>query len=153
MDSPRFAPHVTVAAIAEDDGRYLLVREYIDGSERINNPAGHVEDGESPAQAVVREVLEETGYRFVPEALGGIYLWRRGAADETFVRFNFIGRCTAREAAAELDMGIIGPAWMTLAELEAHANMLRSPLVVRSLRDYAAGIRYPLAAITAVIES
>lgn len=153
MSSVAFAPHVTVAAVAEADGRYLVVREYIDGVERINNPAGHVEDGESPMQAVVREVMEETGYRFVPETLGGIYLWRTPGRGETYVRFNFIGRCTGHEPAAELDAGIIGPAWMTLAELETRADALRSPLVVQSFRDYAAGVRYPLAAITALIEA
>lgn len=146
-----FAPHVTVAAVAETDGRYLIVREYVAGVERINNPAGHVEDGEAPETAVAREVMEETGYRFVPEALGGIYFWRAPQSRETFVRFNFIGRCTDHDQGAELDTGIIAPAWMTLAELDERTSMLRSPLVVQSFRDYAAGIRYPLSAVTALI--
>lgn len=152
MDTAGFAPHVTVAAVVEANGRYLVVREYIDGVERINNPAGHVEDAESPEAAVVREVMEETGYGFVPQALGGVYVWRTPRNGETFVRFNFIGSCTAHAPSAELDAGIIAPAWMTLAELDARASSLRSPLVVRSFRDYEAGIRYPLSAITALIE-
>lgn len=152
MPGSAFAPHLTVAAVAEADGRYLVVREYVDGIERINNPAGHVEDGESPAEAVVREVMEETGYGFIPEAFGGVYLWRMPQGGETYVRFNFIGRCTEHEAHAALDSGIIGPAWMTLSELEARPQLLRSPLVTRSFRDHARGVRYPLAAVTALIE-
>lgn len=149
--SSRFNPHVTVAAVAEENGRFLVVREYIEGIERINNPAGHLEDGESPLDAVVREVYEETGYRFAPEALGGVYVWR-DPAGETFVRFNFSGRCTQRDPAARLDTGIIGPAWLTIEELERRAAMLRSPLVLRSLREHRAGVRHPLDAVTALLQ-
>lgn len=150
MASPGFSPHVTVAAVAEKRGRFLVVREYIGGVERINNPAGHLEDGESPLEAVAREVYEETGYRFSPEALGGVYVWR-DPAGETFVRFNFSGSCTRRDPEARLDAGIIGPAWMTLEELEARETVLRSPLVLRSLREHRAGVRFPLAAVTTLL--
>ncbi len=153
MNDRSFNPHVTVAAVAEEDGRFLVVREYVGGEERINNPAGHIEDGESPAAAIVREVYEETGYRFVPEALGGVYLWRKPEDGETFVRCNFIGRCTEHDPAATLDEGIIGPEWLTLEALADHKSMLRSPLVLRSLREYLAGVRYPLAAITTLIDA
>lgn len=148
MNARAFRPHVTVAAVVEKDGRFLVVREYVDGEERINNPAGHVEDRESPLAAVVREVREETGYGFVPEALGGIHFWREPVGGETFVRFNFVGRLGEADPAATLDAGIIGPDWMSLTELEASAAILRSPLVVRSFREYRDSIRYPLAAIT-----
>lgn len=149
----RFMPHVTVAAVVEEHGRFLVVRELVDGAERINNPAGHVEEAESPAQAVVRETLEETGYRFVAEALGGIYVWREPASGETFVRFNYIGRCSGRDPAASLDEGIIGPAWLSLEELGAREASLRSPLVIRSFRDYLDGVRHPLSAVTAFVDT
>jgi phosphatase NudJ len=152
MNRPVFSPHVTVAAVVEEHGRFLVVREYVEGIERINNPAGHVEDGESPFDAVVREVYEETGYRFTPEALGGVYVWRDSAGGDTFVRFNFIGRCTERNPAARLDDGIIGPVWLAPEELESRESALRSPLVLRSVREHLAGVRYPLVAVTALIE-
>jgi 8-oxo-dGTP pyrophosphatase MutT (NUDIX family) len=151
MNDRTFNPHATVAAICERDGKFLVVHEYVNGAERINNPAGHVENGESPAAAVVREVYEETGYRFVPEALGGIYVWRENGEAETFIRCNFIGHCTERDPKASLDEGIIGPAWYDLDALGERETLLRSPLVLRSFREYLAGLRYPLAAITTII--
>ncbi|MGH8225856.1 MAG: NUDIX hydrolase [Gammaproteobacteria bacterium] len=152
MNERSFNPHVTVAAVAEENGRFLLVREYAGGEECINNPAGHIENGESPAEAVVREVYEETGYHFVPEALGGVYIWRKPDDGETFVRCNFIGRCDGHDPEAALDEGIIGPEWFTLEALVERESMLRSPLVLRSLREYLAGVRYPLSAITTLID-
>lgn len=153
MNDRSFNPHFTVAAVAERDGKFLVVHEYIGGAERINNPAGHVEEGESPAAAAVREVYEETGYRFAPEALGGVYVWRKPEDGETFVRCNFIGRCGERDSTARLDEGIIGPEWYDLEALGEHEAMLRSPLVLRSFREYVAGIRYPLEAITTLVEA
>jgi len=151
MNDRAFQPHVTVAAVVESAGEFLVVREYVNGVERINNPAGHLEDGESIEAATRREVLEETGYHFEAEALGGVYVWRHPGG-ETFVRFNVIGHCPGRDPAAELDTGIIGPAWMTLEALEAASGMLRSPLVTRSFREYGDGIRYPLDAVASLIE-
>ncbi|MGH8127542.1 MAG: NUDIX domain-containing protein [Gammaproteobacteria bacterium] len=153
MNDRSFQPHLTVAAIAERDGRYLVVREYINGDERINNPAGHIEDGESPVEATVREVREETGYDFVAEALGGIYLWRKPDNGETFMRINVIGRCTGHDPEALLDDGIIGPEWFDLEQLRSKSNILRSPLVVRSFEEYRAGIRYPLDVISTLIDA
>lgn len=153
MNDRSFNPHVTVAAVAEENGRFLVVRERIEGEERINNPAGHIEEGESPAEAIIREVYEETGYRFVPEALGGVYVWRKPENGETFVRCNFIGRCEGHDPEASLDEGIIGPVWLTLEALAEREAMLRSPLVLRSLREYLDGVRYPLAAITTLINA
>lgn len=147
-----FNPHVTVAAVAEDRGRFLVVREYVGGIEKLNNPAGHLEDGESLLDAVVREVHEETGYRFAPEAFGGVYVWR-SPSNDTFVRFNFVGRCAERDPAARLDAGIIEPVWLAIEELEARSAMLRSPLVLQSFREHLAGVRYPLAAIGAIREA
>lgn len=153
MNSRSFQPHVTVATIAEDQGRFLLVREWINGHEEINNPAGHLEAGETPAAAAARECLEETGYRFRPESSGGIYLWRAPSSGETFVRINFIGVAGDYAPDARLDEGIIAPIWLSLEETMARESKLRSPLVLRSLRDYRAGIRFPLSVITSLLES
>ncbi|HEX5313298.1 MAG TPA: NUDIX hydrolase, partial [Gammaproteobacteria bacterium] len=95
----------------------------------------------------------ETGYRFVPEALGGVYVWRQPGDGDTFLRCNFIGRCTGHDPRAKLDDGIIGPEWLALAELAAQAGALRSPLVLRSFREYLAGVRYPLEVLTTLIEA
>ncbi|MDN5863649.1 MAG: NUDIX hydrolase [Gammaproteobacteria bacterium] len=151
MNDRSFQPHVTVAAVSEQDGHFLVVHEYVNGAERINNPAGHIEDGESPEAAVVREVMEETGYHFVPESLGGIYVWRRPDNSETFVRCNVIGHCDGHDADAVLDAGIIGPQWYSLRDLQNREAMLRSPLVLRSFREYLDGVRYPLGVITTLI--
>lgn len=152
MNDRSFQPHLTVAAVAENDGRYLVVREYIDGEEHINNPAGHIENGESPIEATVREVREETGYEFVAEALGGIYLWRKPDNGETFLRINVIGLCTGHDPDAPLDEGIIGPEWFDLDQLRSRSNRMRSPLVMRSFEEYRAGIRYPLDVISTLID-
>lgn len=152
MNDRDFMPHLTVAAVAEDAGRYLVVREYIQDQEKINNPAGHIEDGESPIDAVIREVREETGYRFEPQSLGGVYLWRKPENGETFLRINIIGHCPEHDPRAPLDEGIIGPDWLTLEQLRTPTIPLRSPLVVRSFVEHRAGISYPLDVISTLID-
>lgn len=152
MNDRDFTPHLTVAAVVEDAERYLVVREYIHGEEKINNPAGHIEDGESPVDAVIREVREETGYRFVPRSLGGVYLWRKPGNGETFFRINIIGHCPEHDPRAPLDAGIIGPDWLTLEQLKSPGTPLRSPLVVRSFEEYRAGVKYPLDVISTLID-
>ena len=153
MNDRDFAPHLTVAAVVEDAGCYLVVREYVQGEEKINNPAGHIEDGESPVDAVIREVREETGYLFVPRSLGGVYLWRKPEDGETFLRINIIGHCPQHDPRAHLDEGIIGPDWLTLEQLRAPALPLRSPLVVRSFEEHLAGVSYPLDVISTLIDA
>jgi 8-oxo-dGTP pyrophosphatase MutT (NUDIX family) len=143
MDAaPPFAPRVTVAAIAERGGRFLLVEEAIDGARVWNQPAGHLDPGESLVTAVIRETREEAGYRYVPDALVGIYLWRRddGLA---FLRHVFAGR-TIGEPSGELDLEIVGVHWRTREELAAPDAPLRSPLVLQCVDDWLAGRRYPL---------
>lgn len=152
MNDRDFTPHLTVAAVVERDGRFLVVREYVDGRERINNPAGHIESGESPVEATVREVREETGYGFEATSLGGVYLWRRPDNGETFLRINIIGHCPDHDPEASLDDGIIGPEWLALEELRTRSDTLRSPLVLRSFAEYRAGIRYPLDVISTLID-
>lgn len=151
--SERWSPSVTVAAIIEHDGRYLLVEEHTPEGLRLNNPAGHLDPGESPAQGVVREALEETARVFVPEALVGIYLSRfqrpaRGE-DVTYLRFAFAGTVGDPDPALGLDEGIVRTLWMTLDELRASRARHRSALVLRCIEDHAAGRRFPLDAIHA----
>lgn len=140
--APPYAPRVTVAAIAERDGRFLLVEELIDGARVWNQPAGHLDPDESLVTAVIRETREETGYRFVPEALVGIYLWQR-ADGLAFLRHVFTGR-TVGEPSGELDAEIVGVHWRTRDELAAPGAPIRSPLVLDCIDDWLAGRRYPL---------
>jgi 8-oxo-dGTP pyrophosphatase MutT (NUDIX family) len=146
MATPRFRPGVTVAAIIERDGRYLLVEEHTPEGLRLNNPAGHLEQGESPLQAVCRETLEETGCRFEPEALVGIYLsrFRRAATGEdvTFLRLAYTGRIGEPEPGRMLDEGIVRTLWLTPDEIRAERVRHRSPLLMRCIDDHAAGRRF-----------
>ena len=148
MATVRFRPGVTVAAIIERDGRYLLVEEHTPEGLRLNNPAGHLEQGESPLQAVVREALEETACAFEPEALVGVYLsrFRRPASDEdvTYLRFAFAGRAGAPERGRALDEGIVRTLWLTPEQIRAERARHRSPLLMRCIDDHRAGRRYPL---------
>jgi len=153
MSSERFRPAVTVAAIIEDGGRYLLVEEHTPEGLRLNNPAGHLEPGESPLQGVVREALEETARVFLPDAVVGVYLSRfqRPATGEdvTYLRFAFCGRAGAMQPGRALDTGIVRTLWLTPDELRASAGRHRSPLVLRCMEDHLAGRRYPLDLLTA----
>jgi len=140
----RWRPSVTVAAVIERDGRFLFVEEMADGRRVINQPAGHLDPGESLAAAVSREVLEETAHRFVPTALVGIYRWRYDKEDVTFLRFAFCGRVEGVEAARALDKEIIAAIWLAPAELAARRAEHRSPLVQQCVDDYLAGRSFPL---------
>ncbi|HET7921344.1 MAG TPA: NUDIX hydrolase [Gammaproteobacteria bacterium] len=142
-------PHVTVAAVAHQDDRFLVVEERVRGELVINNPAGHLEEAESFQDAVRRETLEETGWEFEPEYLTGIYLWRNPQLDSTFLRVTFFGRCLKHHPDWPLDRGVVGPRWLTRAELDNGAHSLRSPMVLRCIDDYLAGHRYPLQLLTA----
>ncbi|MCV2370240.1 NUDIX hydrolase [Roseateles oligotrophus] len=150
-NSERWKPAVTVAAVIEQDGRFLLVEEETPEGLQLNNPAGHLDPGESPLEGVVREALEETARDFVPEALLGIYMARfeRKARleDVTYVRLAFCGRVGEEIAGRTLDHGIHRTLWMTVDEIRANATRHRSPLVLRCIEDYLAGKRLPLDAI------
>ena len=137
-------PHVTVAAVIECDGKFLLVEEETDSGIRYNQPAGHLECREALADAVVREVLEETAWRFVPQYLVGIYNWRNEARDLTYLRFTFGGELVGHEAGRKLDEGIIAAHWLTLDEIRERQASLRSPMVMNCIDDWMAGRRYPL---------
>ena len=141
-------PHVTVAAVIERDGQFLLVEEETDDGIRFNQPAGHLECGEALTEAVIREVLEETAYHFVPKTLIGIYNWRNEAKDITYLRFAFAGEIVGHEEGRSLDQGIIAARWVSLGEIRALQNRHRSPLIMRCIEDWQAGKRYPLDLIT-----
>jgi len=135
--------HVTAAAIIEGGGRFLLVEELVDGRVVLNQPAGHLDPGESLPTAAARETLEETGYGFVPSHLVGVYHWRNDTGT-TFVRFTFCGAHTAPTGPARLDEGIVAVHWLTRAQMLARERDLRSPMVLRCVDDYLAGARHSL---------
>jgi 8-oxo-dGTP pyrophosphatase MutT (NUDIX family) len=137
-------PAITVAAVAEADGRFLLVEEIIDHRRVFNQPAGHLEPGETLLEAVIREAREETAWRFAPEALVGVYLWRSPDSGRAFLRFAFRGCVSDHDPAQPLDAGIVGTHWLSHHELKGQEPRLRSPLVLRCVEDYLAGHRLPL---------
>ncbi len=141
-------PHVTVAAVLERDGRFLLVEEMTEEGVRYNQPAGHLECGESLIEAAIRETREETAYDFLPEALVGIYQWRKPERDLSYLRFAFSGRVLAHDALQQLDEGIIAAHWLTPEEIRVRQAQLRSPLVMRCIEDYLADCRCPLGLLT-----
>jgi phosphatase NudJ len=150
MDT-RWKPSVTVAAIVERDGRFLLVEEETADGLKLNNPAGHLDPGESPIEGCAREAFEETGHQFHPTELLGIYMSRArpktGGEDVTYLRLAFRGELGAHDAARPLDYGIVRIVWLTADEIRASAERHRSPLVLKCIEDYLAGTRYPLSAI------
>jgi 8-oxo-dGTP pyrophosphatase MutT (NUDIX family) len=147
MDT-RWKPNVTVAAIIERDGRYLLVEEQTQEGLRLNNPAGHLDPGESPAQACAREALEETTHLFTPTHLVGVYLSRFQRAstgeDITYLRLAFCGDLGTVQTGRTLDSGIVRTVWMTPQEVRASQDRHRSPLVLRCIEDHLAGQRHGL---------
>jgi 8-oxo-dGTP pyrophosphatase MutT (NUDIX family) len=140
-------PDVTVAAVVERDGRFLLVEEETSEGIRFNQPAGHLEPGESIVAAVQREMIEETAYDFTAEQLVGIYRWSKPGGDLTYLRFAFTGRLGVHHRNRPLDTGIIRTVWLTREEILASAGRHRSPLVVGCVEDYLAGRRYPIDAL------
>ena len=146
--SHTFQPHVTVAAVAERDGRFLIVREPIHGRMVLNQPAGHVEDGESFIAAVIRETKEETRWDFEPQGLVGLYRWRTPDRSRTFIRACFHGPVTGCDEHAVLDPAIDSVHWLSAQALQQRRQEHRSPLVPTCLNDYLAGKRYPLDLLT-----
>jgi phosphatase NudJ len=144
-------PSVTVAAIVERDGRFLLVEEETPEGIRLNQPAGHLDPGESLIDAAVREALEETTCAFTPDALLGVYMARSASAYEavpvTYVRFAFIGVVAEPDPALKLDDGILRTLWLTADEVRVRIREHRSPLVMKCIEDYLSGQRFPLSVV------
>jgi 8-oxo-dGTP pyrophosphatase MutT (NUDIX family) len=138
---------VTVAAVIEREGRFLFVEELVSGKLVLNQPAGHLEPGESLLEAVVRETLEETGHRFEPKQIVGIYQWQ-AEGGTTFLRVTFCGASSPPSGAVSLDEGIVATHWLNRSQVQARESDLRSPMVQRCLDDYLAGMRHSLDTIT-----
>ena len=151
----RWKPSVTVAAIIERDGRYLLIEEHTPEGLRLNNPAGHLDPGESPEAGCIREAFEETGHHFTPTALVGVYLSRferparegQPAQDITYLRFAYCGQVGQAVPGAQLDHGIVRTLWMTPEEVRTSAARHRSPLVLQCIEDHLQGQRFPLSLV------
>jgi 8-oxo-dGTP pyrophosphatase MutT (NUDIX family) len=147
MNSPGnriWKPNVTVAALIERDGHFLLVEEETDDGIRFNQPAGHLDEGESLVTACAREALEETAWQFTPTTLVGIYQWPRPQRDITYLRFAFAGVLGKHDSLRVLDQGILRAVWLTPEEIEAMQARHRSPLIWQCVQDYLAGRRFPL---------
>jgi len=140
-----WTPHMTVAAVVEQDGRYLMVEEMAEGERVFNQPAGHLEHEERLLDAVVREVLEEAGVHFVPDGIVGIYRWLNPGTGETHVRVAFSGTLNGTEPERILDEPIIAAHWLSYEELTAPGHPpLRSPLVLGCIDDHRRDRRFPL---------
>ena len=139
-------PDVTVAALVQREGRFLIVEERIGGQRVLNQPAGHVEDAESLRVAVIRETLEETAWHFVPEALLGVYLWRNPRGRST-LRIAFTGSVSRHEPHRSLDPPVLAAHWLSRDELLARRAEHRTPLVLRCIDDFLSGQRLPLTAL------
>jgi 8-oxo-dGTP pyrophosphatase MutT (NUDIX family) len=152
--SQKWKPSVTVAAVIEKNGRFLLVEEHTPEGLRLNNPAGHLEPRESPQEACARETLEETAYVFAPTALVGVYLSRFQRnlpglkEDITYLRFAYCGLLGTFEPLRTLDTGIVRTLWLTADEIRNSADRHRSPLLVQCMEDYLSGKRFPLDLVT-----
>jgi 8-oxo-dGTP pyrophosphatase MutT (NUDIX family) len=144
----QFKPNTTVAAIIEQNGKFLLVEEETDRGNRYNQPAGHLEDNETLIQAVIRETMEESAYAFTPEYLLGVYHWKHPHNDTTYLRFAFVGKVGLHYPMQELDDGIVQAVWMDIDEIRDKAGLMRSEQVIACIEDYLADKRYPLEVIT-----
>jgi len=144
----QWMPHATVAAIVEDNGKFLLVEEITERGHRFNQPAGHLENNETLIEAVIRETLEETAYSFTPESLLGIYHWKHEHNDTTYLRFAYIGSVSNHQPNMTLDEGIIRTVWMSVEEMRSNAMLMRSPQVLSCVEDYLNGHKFPLSVVT-----
>ena len=154
----RWKPSATVAAVIARDingvQKFLLVEEETRDGLKLNNPAGHLDPGESPAQGCARETLEETAFHFTPTGIVGVYMSRfeqvqsDGVLDITYLRFAFCGELGAHVEDQPLDVGIVRTVWLTADEVRASSDRHRSPLLIRCMEDYLAGRCYPLDLIT-----
>ena len=145
-------PHVTVAAIIEQEHRFLLVEEQTTNGIAFNQPAGHLEPGESLIDAVQREVNEETAWQFTPKYITAIQLWRKNPDTPSFLRICFVGTCHNFQVNQALDEDIIATHWLTRDEIVAKRNQLRSPLVLTTIDQYLQGAHHPLSLLKTFLD-
>jgi len=153
MTAMVWKPDVTVAAVVERDGKFLLVEERAGGRVVLNQPAGHLEHSETLQQAIARETLEETGWTFVAHEIVGVYLWQPEHLSKTFLRIAFRGQLGDHDPSRPLDQGILRTRWLDREQLMAAQARHRSPLVARCVDDYLSGARYPLELLTHLMRS
>lgn len=132
---------LTVAAVVEHEGAYLLVEEHAMGQRVLTQPGGHIEADESPEQAMVREVLEETGCTVECETMIGVYLWIHPQTRQQFLRIVYAAKFISCDESLPLDDGILGRRWMTLEDLRDRRSVLRTPAVLRCVEDHQSGRR------------
>ena len=149
----RWRPDLTVATIVARQGRFLMVEEHIGGRLVLNQPAGHVEDGESILEAAIRETLEETAWHVQPQHLVGTYLWRNPRNGSTTLRFALAADALHEQVGQALDRGIVAAHWLSREQLVSHSHRLRSDLVLRCIDDWLAGQRFDLTALATVRDS
>ena len=143
-----WALHVTVAAVAYQDDRFLLVEENVGDKALYNQPAGHLEENESLADAVIRETFEESAHHFTPEYVVGVYQWQQPGSRDTYIRVAFAGRARMADHPPALDDGIVGAYWFDLRRLRGlPVARFRSIMVMRCVEDYLAGRRSPLSSV------
>ncbi len=145
-----FLPHVTVATVVESDGRYLLVEECREGKTVYNQPAGHLEAGESLQQAALRECLEETGWDVELTAFLGATVYLAPTNGVTYVRHTFSAKPLNHHPEYHLDEGIIAAHWLTIDEIKRYENQLRSPLVIEAIQTFESGSHLPLSAVSSL---
>lgn len=142
---------LTVSAVVESAGRYLLVEEYVTGQVVLNQPGGHIEAGESPEEALIREVLEETGCHVACGELIGVYLWIHPQTRQQFLRIVFVAEYLDADDSRKLDDGVVARRWMTREDIESSGKPLRSPVVMRCLHDYESGRRQSDAVLSGML--
>ncbi len=142
---------LTVAAVIENDGQFLLVEEHASGRRVLSQPGGHIEGGESPEQAVIRETLEETACDVSCGELVGVYLWIHPQTRQQFLRIVYAAEFLRCNEQRQLDDGIIGRRWLTVDEIAHRKTMLRSPAVLRCVQDYVSGRRQSDALLSAML--
>ena len=142
---------LTVAAVVLRDSRYLFIEEIANRRKVLTQPGGHIESGESPEQAVVRETLEESGCKVLCEDLVGVYLWIHPQTRQQFLRLVYSADFVSCDESAQLDRGVIARRWLTREEIEQSRARLRSPVVLRCVHDFEAGKRQSDALITGML--
>jgi ADP-ribose pyrophosphatase YjhB (NUDIX family) len=132
---------LTVGALVEQDGSFLIIEERVAGDLVLTQPGGHIENGESPEAAAVRETLEESACKVRTNELLGVYLWIHPQTRRQFLRIMFTADLLRQENARSLDQGVVGVHWYNAADIRQRAGRLRTPIVLRCVEDYVAGRR------------
>ncbi|MEM9171939.1 MAG: NUDIX domain-containing protein [Pseudomonadota bacterium] len=136
---------ITVSGIAQRDGRFLCIDEQTSLGSVINLPGGHIDTGETPDQAIVREFMEETCWVFRPTGFIGAYLWYDDHRQRQYVRLVYCGDAIEHDASARRDPVVTHVAWRERDELLEQSHRLRAPVVLHSIDDYLTGQRQRIA--------